>query len=170
MELATLATIAAVAGVATSAVSAYSAYEQGKAQQNQYKLQAKQTTIEGERRALQYTQRANDLLRRRQAVNASLAVRAYAGGVDPFSGSPDVIRAANDTALGRDYGVLLADADAALRGGAFQSSIYETAGETALRGGMFQAGTALLQGASQLGSIKAQAKSNPTTTVNTNVG
>jgi len=170
MELATLATIAAVAGTAMTAVSAYGSYQQGKAQQNQYKLQAKQTTIEGERRALQYTQRANDLLRRRQAVNASLAVRAYAGGVDPFSGSPDVIRAANDTALGRDYTTLLSDADAALRGGAFQSSIYETAGETAARAGRFEAAASLARGTMQLASIKPQAGSGPKTTVSTDMG
>ena len=163
----TMAVGLAVAGLALSAVSAYAAFEQGSAQQQQYNLQAKQATVEGERRALQYEQRANDLLRRRRATNATLAARASAGGVDPFSGSPDIIRAANDTAMGRDYVVLLNDADAALRGGAFQSSLYESAGDVAMRAGTFQAATSLASGALQAGSMYTQATANPTSTVTT---
>lgn len=161
----TVAVGLAVAGLALSAVSAYGAYEQGQAQKRQYNLQAKQATVEGERRALQYEQRANDLLRRRRATNATLAARAAAGGVDPFSGSPDILRAANDTAMGRDYVVLLNDADAALQGGAFQSSLYESAGDTAARAGAFSAATTLASGALQAGSLYTQAASKPTTVV-----
>lgn len=161
----TVAVGLAIAGLAIGAVSAYSSYEQGQAQKRQYNLQAKQTTIEGERRALQYEQRANDLLRRRRATNATLAARAAAGGVDPFSGSPDILRAANDTAMGRDYVVLLNDADAALRGGAFQSSLYESAGATAARAGTFSAATKFFGSTISAASTGVQAQSNPTTTV-----
>jgi hypothetical protein len=161
----TVAVGLAIAGLAIGAVSAYSSYEQGQAQKRQYNLQAKQSTIEGERRALQYEQRANDLLRRRRATNATLAARAAAGGVDPFSGSPDILRAANDTAMGRDYVVLLNDADAALRGGAFQSSLYESAGATAARAGTFSAATKFLSANLDAASTGVQSKSNPTSTV-----
>jgi hypothetical protein len=161
----TVAVGLAVAGLALGAVSAYSAYEQGQAQKRQYNLQAKQTTVEGERRALQYEQRANDLLRRRRATNATLAARAAAGGVDPFSGSPDILRAANDTAMGRDYVVLLNDVDAALRGGAFQSTLYESAGATAARGGVFSAATKFLGSTIDAASTGIKAQSNPTTVV-----
>jgi len=105
----------------------------------QYNLQAKQATVEGERRAIQYEQRSNDLLRRLRTTNAALAARAYAGGVDPFSGSPDIVRAANETRAGREYSILLADADAALRGGQLQSTLYEQAGKTAYQQGIFSA-------------------------------
>lgn len=125
--------------IAASVVSAIGSYQQGVAAKTQYNLQAKQATIEGERRAIQYQQRSNDLLRRLRATNAALAARSYAGGVDPFSGSPDIVRAANETAAGREYSVLLADADAALRGGALQAELYQQAGKTAYQQGVFSA-------------------------------
>jgi len=132
----------AVAAAAT-ALSAYSSYQQGQQQQAQYNLQAKMSTAEGERRQLQYLQRANDLARRLKTTNATLVARSAAGNIDPFSGSTDIVRAANETAFGRDYSVALADADAALRNGTIQAQIYETAGKQAARRGMFEAASKL---------------------------
>lgn len=132
---------------AATVVSAIGSYQQGQSARSQYQIQAKMATVEGERKALQYQQRANDILRRQQASNAALAARAYAGGVNPFSGSPDIVRAANDTAAGREYATILSDADAALRGGALQAQIYEQAGQTAARRGAFEAGAKLGMGA-----------------------
>jgi hypothetical protein len=138
-----------VLAIAAQVVSAVSSISQGAAQQEEYQLKAKQASLEGERRAIQYQQRSNDTLRRLRSTNAALAARAYAGGVNPFSGSPDIMRAANETNAGREYTRLLTDADAALRSGAFQASIYEEAGETAYRQGIFNAvgklGTAAYQ-------------------------
>ena len=125
--------------IAAAVASAFGSYQQGVAARTQYNLQAKQATIEGERRSIQYQQRSNDLLRRLRQTNAALAARAYAGGVDPFSGSPDIVRAANETAAGREYSTLLADADAAMRGGALQATLYEQAGKTAYQQGVFSA-------------------------------
>lgn len=125
--------------IAAALVSAYGSYQAGVSQREQYRLQAKQSTVEGERRAIQYEQRSNDLLRRLQQTNAALAARAYAGGVDPFSGSPDIVRASNETRAGREYKILLADADAALRGGQLQATLYEQAGQTAYQQGVFSA-------------------------------
>ena len=133
----------AIAAVAMQTVSALRTYQEGKNVRSQYQLQAKMATAEGERKALQYQQRANDILRRQQSANAALAARAYAGGINPFSGSPDIVRAANDTAAGREYATVLADADAALRGGNLQAQIYEQAGEAAARRGRFDAFTKL---------------------------
>jgi hypothetical protein len=126
-------------GTVLSVVSAISQVQAGQAQRRQYDLQAQQATLEGQRKAIQYEQRSNDVLRRRMQANAALSARAYAGGIDPFSGSPDVIRAANDTAAGREYSRLLEDADAAMRGGAFQAELYKEAGRTAQRTATFQA-------------------------------
>lgn len=133
--------------IAASVVGAIGSYQQGVAAKTQYNLQAKQATIEGERKAIQYQQRSNDLLRRLQATNAALAARAYAGGVDPFGGSPDIVRAANETAAGREYSTLLADADAALRGGRLQAELYQQAGKTAYQQGVFSAVSKLGQAA-----------------------
>ena len=132
-----------VIAIASAVIGAVGEMEAGKAQQRQYNLQAQQTEVESQRKAIQYGQRSNDVLRRRMQANAAIAARAYAGGVDPFSGSPDLVRAANDTAAGREYATLLEDADAALRAGFVQSEIYRQAGRTAAQTGMFTAATKL---------------------------
>ena len=138
-----IAIISAVAG-------AIGDIEAGQAQKRQYNLQAQQTEVESQRRAIQYGQRSNDVLRRRMQANAAIAARAYAGGVDPFSGSPDIVRAANDTVAGREYARLLEDADAAIRSGAFQAEVYREAGATAKR-------TAYFRAAAKLGTAAASA-------------
>jgi len=143
----------AVAAAAFQAVSAISSYQQGRAAEANYKFQAETERIkaqissaEGERKFIQYQQRANDVLRRRNATNATLAARAFAGGVDAFSGSPDIVAAMNNTAAGRDYAILLQDADAALRAGELQARLYDVsasgmvaAGAQAKRTGTFNA-------------------------------
>lgn len=128
---------------AAAVISAIGSYQQGVSEKARYNLQAKQATVEGERKAIQYQQRSNDILRKLESTNASLAARGYAGGVDPFSGSPNIVRAANETAAGREYSILLADADAAIRGGRFQAEVYTQAGQTAYRQGVFNAVTKL---------------------------
>lgn len=128
---------------AAAVIGAYSSYQQGVSEKARYNLQAKQATVEGERKAIQYQQRSNDILRKLESTNASLAARGYAGGVNPFSGSPDIVRAANETAAGREYSIMLADADAAMRGGQFQAEVYKQAGQTAYRQGVFNAVTKL---------------------------
>lgn len=146
--------------IAAAVVGAVGSYQQGVAAKTQYNLQAKQATVDGERRSIQYQQRSNDILRRLQATNAALAARAYAGGVDPFSGSPDIVRAANETAAGREYSTLLADADAALRGGRLQAELYQQAGKTAYQQGMFNAVSKLGQ-AAYFGSRPAPGTQSP---------
>ncbi len=144
-------------GTVLSVVSAIGDIEAGKAQRQQYNLQAQQTEVESQRKAIQYQQRSNDVLRRRLQANAAIAARAYAGGIDPFSGSPDIVRAANETAAGREYSMLLEDADAAMRGGMLQAELYRQAGRTAERTGFFQAATKLGTAALSYGKTKAPA-------------
>lgn len=138
--------------IAAAVLGAYGDIQAGKAQQTQYNLQAQQTEVESQRKAIQYQQRSNDVLRRRLSANAALSARAYAGGVDPFSGSPDIVRAANDTAAGREYARLLEDADAAIRAGTFQAEVYREAGATAKRTAYFSAATKLGSAAASYGS------------------
>jgi hypothetical protein len=140
-----------IVAIAASVIGAFGSYNAGVSQKAQYNLQAKMATVEGERKAIQYQQRSNDLLRRLRQTNAALAARSYAGGVDPFSGSPDIVAAANNTAAGREYSILLADADAAMRGGAFQAQLYEQAGKTAYKTGVFNAVSKLGMAAAQAG-------------------
>jgi hypothetical protein len=141
-----------VIAIATAVIGAYSSYESGQIQKQQYNLKAQQATVEGQRKAIQYEQRSNDVLQRRLEANATLIARGFAGGVDPFSGSPDVIRAVNDTKAGREFAILLADADAAMRGGAIQAQMYEAAGKAAARKGTFDAIVKLGTAAASAGS------------------
>lgn len=141
-----------VIAVVSAVVGAIGDIEAGKAQQRQYNLQAQQTEVESQRKSIQYQQRSNDVLRRRLQANAALSARAYAGGIDPFSGSPDIVRAANDTAAGREYARLLEDADAAIRAGTFQAEVYREAGATAKRTAYFSAATKLGSAAASYGS------------------
>lgn len=139
--------------IAAAVVGAYGSIEQGKSQRQMYRLQAQQASVEAQRKSIQYEQRSNDILRRLQSTNSALAARAYAGGVNPFSGSPDIVRAANDTAAGREYTTLLFDADAAMRAGETQAGIYRAAGDTAYRAGMFSAVAKLGMAAATYGSM-----------------
>jgi hypothetical protein len=140
-----------IVAIAASVIGAFGSYKAGVSQKAQYNLQAKMSTVEGERKAIQYQQRSNDLLRRLRQTNSALAARAAAGGVDPFSGAADIVAAANNTAAGREYSILLADADAAMRGGAFQAQLYEQAGKTAYKTGVFNAVSKLGMAAAQAG-------------------
>jgi len=140
-----------VIAIVSAVAGAVGEVQAGQAQKRQYNLQAQQSTLEGQRKAIQYEQRSNDVLRRRLQANAALAARAYAGGVDPFSGSPDVVRAANETAAGKEFSRLLEDADAAMRSGAFQAELYREAGRTAERTSYFRAATRLGSAAASAG-------------------
>ena len=124
---------------ALAVVSAVGEYTAGQSKKKMYDLEAKKVTVEAARKSLQFKEQGNKILENRAKANAALAARGYAGGVDPFSGSPDIIRRANDTAAGREYQISLEAADAALRGGAIQAQIYEAAGDQAGRAGAFSA-------------------------------
>ncbi len=102
------------AAVAASVMSAYSSYQQGQIQGKQLELKGRLEQTQYDRRAIQYQQRANQTLEKLKRTQASLAATAYAGGVDPFSGSPDVVRAANDTSAGREFLIYMDDSAAAL--------------------------------------------------------
>ncbi len=144
-------------GIVMSVFSAIGEYEKGQAQKRQYDLQAKQVSVEAGRKAVQYQQQANQVLRKQAATNAAIAARGAAGGVDPFSGSPDIVRRAADTAAGREFEIMLTNADAALRGGAIQARIYEEAGDAAGRAGAFAAVAKLGSAAMSAGGSGTQA-------------
>lgn len=140
-------------------VSAYGEYQAGQSKKRMYDLEAKKVTVEAGRKALQYQQQANQVLQKQAATNAAIAARSAAGGVDPFSGSADVIRRATDTAAGREFAIILENADSALRGGAIQAQIYEAAGDAAGRAGAFSAVTKLAAAAASASGSGAQTQS-----------
>ena len=129
--------------IAAAVVSAAGSIQQGRAQEQMYKVQAMQTTAQSERKALQYELQANEVLRRKREANAAIAARSYAGGITAFSGSPDILRAANDTTAGREFMFALDNANQALSFGAIEADMLRAAGSQAKKAGYFDAAAKL---------------------------
>jgi hypothetical protein len=125
--------------VAMAVVSAFGSIQEGKAKNDYYKMQAAQTRVESERRAIQSQFKANQILQRINSANASVIARGFAGGVQGFDGSAALIQAVNDTRGGKEFAFELGTADAVRRGGLIQATLYESAGKTAERAGYFDA-------------------------------
>jgi hypothetical protein len=125
--------------IAATVVSAYGSIQEGKAKRDYYNLQAAQTRVESDRRAIQYQFQANQILQRINATNASVIARGYAGGVGGFDGSSALVQAVNNTRGGKEFAFALGNADAVRRGGLIQATLYESAGKTAERAGYFDA-------------------------------
>jgi hypothetical protein len=150
-----------IVAITAAVVSAYGSYQGGVAQKQQYNMQSRMATIKGEREAIQNEQKANLIRNRLQRTNATLAARAYAGGIDPFSGSPDVVRAMNETDAGREYSVAMADARAAMQNGILQAQLYKQAGDQAKRAATFDAVGKLAMAAYMAGGPAAGTEAAP---------
>jgi hypothetical protein len=139
--------------VAMAVVSAFGSIQEGKAKQDYYKLQAAQTRVETDRKAIQSEFRANQILQRINATNASVIARGFAGGVQAFDGSSALMQAINNTRGGKEFAFELGNADAVRRGGLIQATLYENAGETAKKAGYFDAASKLSMAAANYGKI-----------------
>lgn len=120
-------------------VSAYGSIQEGKAKRDYYNLQAAQTRVETDRKAIQYQFQANQVLQRINASNAAVVARGYAGGTQGFEGSAAMVQAVNNTRGGKEFAFALGNSDAVRRGGLIQATLYESAGKTAERAGYFDA-------------------------------
>jgi hypothetical protein len=125
--------------VAMAVVSAIGSIQGGKAQRSNYQLQAAQTRVESERKAIQYEFQANQILQRVNTANASVVARGFAGGTQGFEGSAGLIQAVNTTKGGKEFMFALGSSDSVRRTGLIQSTLYESAGRTAERAGYFDA-------------------------------
>lgn len=91
---------AAVAGASTlqlvsaglSAVSAIGQIQAGRQQARAYQAQARQAELKGKQAELQYRQQGLEILRRTRQNISTVTARAAAGGLDPYSGSPQSLR------------------------------------------------------------------------------
>ena len=125
--------------VAMAVVSAFGSIQEGKAKNDYYKMQAAQTRVESERRAIQSQFKANQILQRINSANAAVIARGFAGGTQGFEGSAALIQAVNNTRGGKEFAFELGTADAVRRSGLIQATLYESAGKTAERAGYFDA-------------------------------
>jgi hypothetical protein len=127
--------------------------QQGKAQQEMYKLQAAQTEAEAARKALAYEERANNTLRDLNRSNGALIAQGFGGGVRGFSGSTALVTSVNTRNAGIDFQRDLDNASNALTSGNIQSDIYGVAGKTAYRGKLFDAAGKLAAGGYELSKV-----------------
>ena len=125
--------------VAMAVVSAFGSIQEGKAKNDYYKMQAAQTRVESERKAIQSQFKANQILQRINSANATVIARGFAGGVQGLDGSAALIQAVNNTRGGKEFAFELGTGDAIRRGGLIQATLYESAGKTAERAGYFDA-------------------------------
>lgn len=146
--------------IAATVVSAVGSIQGGKAQKQMYNLQALQTTAQSERKALQYELQANEILRRKREANAAIAARSFAGGVDAFSGSPDLLRAVNDTTAGREFMFALDNANAAMSFGDIEANMLRAAGKQAEKSGYFDAAAKLGMAAATYAKMPTPAKAD----------
>lgn len=139
--------------IAMAVVSAFGSIQEGKAKNDYYKMQAAQTRVESERKAIQSQFKANQILQRINSTNASVIARGFAGGVQGFDGSSALIQAANNTKGGKEFAFELGTGDAIRRGGLIQATLYESAGKTAERAGYFDAAGKLGMAAASYGKM-----------------
>lgn len=139
--------------VAMAVVSAFGSIQQGKAKQDYYKVQAAQTLVESERKAVQYQFKANQILERVNAANASVIARGFAGGIQGFDGSAALIQGINNTKGGREFVFELDNASGVRRSGLIQSTLYENAGDMAKKAGYFDAAGKLAMAGASYGQI-----------------
>lgn len=125
--------------VGSSVLSAYGSIQQGRSQNEMYKLQAQQAQLKANRDALQYEQQANMLFERLLQTNATAAAKGFSGGVQGFSGSAKLIQERNLKVAGRDMQIMQDSAQAALDMGATQAQIYKAAGKQAKTSSYFDA-------------------------------
>jgi hypothetical protein len=129
--------------IAMAVVSAFGSIQEGKAKKDYYRVQAAQTRVESERKAIQYQFQANQVLERLNSANASVIARGFAGGVQGFDGSSALMQAVNNTKGGKEFAFALGNADGVRRGGLIQATLYENAGEMAEKAGYFDAAAKL---------------------------
>jgi hypothetical protein len=149
--------------VAMAVVSAFGSIQEGKAKNDYYKMQAAQTRVESERKAIQSQFKANQILQRINSANASVIARGFSGGVQAFDGSAALIQAINNTKGGKEFAFELGTADSVRRGGLIQATLYESAGKTAERAGYFDAAGKLAMAGANYSKIGGPPNQAPVT-------
>ena len=142
-----LGALGTVASGVTSAMA-------GQQQQAMYDLQAKQAQLRARSDEIKYRQQGVAALDRTLSTAATIAARAGAGSIDPFSGSAAAL---TTYAFGKGFGEFnLAQESATLAGlqGDVQSGIYTMSGQQAAAAGYAKGFTSAFSGlyqASQIG-------------------
>jgi hypothetical protein len=143
----------AIAAAVASGLQAVSSIQQGRFQQAQYKIKAKQAELQGRQNALNYSRQALGVLENQRRMAGSLVARSAAGGIDPFSGSPMTVDQWNAFQAGEEYNLGLENADMAIAGGLAQSQSLQAAGKQAMKSAYLNAAISVAQGAFMYNSL-----------------
>lgn len=147
----------AIAAAVASGLQAVSSIQQGRFQQAQYKIKAKQAELQGRQNALNYSQQALGVLENQRRMAGSLVARSAAGGIDPFSGSPMTVDQWNAFQAGEEYNLGLENADMAIAGGLAQSQSLQAAGKQAMKTAYVGALSSVAMGAYMYNSLSTPA-------------
>lgn len=143
----------AIAAAVASGLQAVSSIQQGRFQQAQYNIKAKQAELQGRQNALNYSQQALGVLENQRRMAGTLVARGAAGGIDPFSGSPMTVDQWNAFQAGKEYNLGLENADMAIAGGLAQSQSLQAAGKQAMKTAYMNAAISVAQGVYMYGSL-----------------
>jgi hypothetical protein len=145
-----------VAAAMATGMQAGTQMQQGRFQESMYNSQATQTRLQGRAQAVRYEQQANAVMKRSLSTQAMARARAFAGGIDPFSGSAQFVQTVSSRDAAQDVSMLKDNADMAVLNAGFQSNLYEQAGRQARSNGLLSAVTTMglggLRGYSLYGS------------------
>lgn len=158
-----LGTLGTVASGVTSAMA-------GQQQQAMYDLQAKQAQLRARSDEIKYRQQGVAALDRTLSTAATIAARAGAGSIDPFSGSAAAL---TTYAFGKGFGEFnLAQESATLAGlqGDVQSTLYGMSGEQAGMAGYAKGFSNVFAGLTEASKIGGKPSGNLLTPAKTQIG
>jgi hypothetical protein len=141
-------------GALGTAFSGASSIAAGQQQKAMYDLQAQQAQLKARGDEIKYRQQGVAALDRTLSTAATIAARAGAGSIDPFSGSAGAL---TTYAFGKGFGEFnLAQESATLAGlqGDMQSAIYTMSGEQAEMAGYAKGFSSAFSGLSEASKIK----------------
>lgn len=150
-------------GALGTIVSGVSSFAAGQQQQAMYDLQAKQAQLRARSDEIKYRQQGIAALDRTLSTAATIAARAGAGSIDPFSGSAAAL---TTYAFGKGFGEFnLAQESAVLSGlqGELQAGLYTMSGAQAGMAGTVKGFSSAFEGlykASQIGGPGAAPQTN----------
>jgi len=140
--------------VGAQVVGAYGTYQSGKMQDQMYQMRARQALLRSDQEALREKEKGNQVLQKIVATMAAINARAGAGAIDPYSGTPQVLR---DFALSegmRDFTITRENASLIENAGILQAIDNRQAGAMARYQGRIGAIAQLGQAAFTAYSIK----------------
>ena len=140
-------------GAAFSAVSAISQMQAGRQQARAYQAQAKQEELKGKQAELQYRQQGLEVLRRTRQNMSTVTARAAAGGLNPYTGSPQSLKNYASATGTEEFYLSRENAQLALITGDINAQQNRMAASQARRQGFISAVGTLGSAALTMGSI-----------------